>query len=138
MNCTIEADNSAESAQTIQQGLELFNRRAVGFEIEATPLNYVVRDAPGNICGGIIARTYTDTLYFDTVWISEALRGKGVGHEMMTKAEAEARKRGARHAWLATLSWQARPFYEKLGYRVFGQMPVMDGKHVRYFMQKDL
>jgi len=39
---------------------------------------------------------------------------------------------------LYTLSWQARPFYEKLGYRVFGEMPFADGAHRRYFMRKDL
>ena len=138
MSFTIEADNSESTAKAIQQGLESFNSKAVGFEIQAVPLNLAVRDTSGKLCGGIIARTYTDTLYFDIVWLDEALRGSGQGRAMMAKAEEEGRRRGARHAWLATLSWQARPFYEKLGYRVFGDMPVMGGQHTRYFMRKDL
>ena len=138
MTFTIGMENDAETARAIQRGLESFNSHAVGFEIEAEPLNLAIRDKDGTLRGGLVARTYTDTLYFDIVWLDETLRGKGQGQAMMTRAEDTARNRGARHAWLVTLSWQARGFYEKLGYRVFGEMPVMDGKYVRYFMQKKL
>ena len=41
---------------------------------------------------------------------------------------------------LDTLSFQARPFYEKLGYRVYGQLedfPAGSG-HTRYYLTKTL
>ena len=47
-------------------------------------------------------------------------------------------KIGAVQSWLHTLSWQARPFYERLGYILIGEMPLGGGKHRRYFMRKDL
>lgn len=134
----VESDNSPETAKAIQQGLESFNLAVTGEKIELVPLNFAIRDENGKLCGGIVARTYTDTLYFDTVWLDESLRGGGHGRAMVIKAEDEARRRGARHAWLLTLSWQARPFYEKLGYRVFGEMPVRNGTHTRFFMKKEL
>jgi hypothetical protein len=40
--------------------------------------------------------------------------------------------------WLDTYSWQARPFYEKLGYDVFGELPYRGGAHRRFFMRKTL
>jgi ribosomal protein S18 acetylase RimI-like enzyme len=131
-------DDSSETADAIQRGLEMHNNEAVGFEVQAVPLHLAVRDAQGKLCGGILALTYTDTLRIETVWLDKSLRGQGQGKAMMDAVEAEGRRRGARHAWLVTLSWQARPFYEKLGYHVFGEMPIMAGRHRRYFMQKAL
>jgi GNAT superfamily N-acetyltransferase len=138
VNLTIDEDDSAETAKAIERGLESYNAKAIGIEVHAVPLNLAVRDETGKLCGGIIARTYTDTLYFETVWMDDSMRGKGHGRAMMTRAEEAGRQRGAHHAWLVTLSFQARPFYEKLGYRVFGEMPVFGGKHTRYIMKKEL
>jgi GNAT superfamily N-acetyltransferase len=63
------------------------------------------------------------------------LRGRGVGRELMAQAEARAVERGCHAAWLDTFSFQARGFYEKLGYEEFGTLdypPI----HKRYFMKK--
>ena len=40
--------------------------------------------------------------------------------------------------WLDTFSFQARRFYEKLGYVVFGELPDYPAGHSRYFLQKRL
>jgi len=45
-----------------------------------------------------------------------ARRGRGVGRELMDRAEIRAREGGCHSAWLDTFSFQARGFYEKLGY----------------------
>jgi len=57
---------------------------------------------------------------------------------MMNLVEDRARTLGAREAWLYTMSFQAKPFYEKLGYRQFAELPWMGGAHKRHFMRKDL
>jgi GNAT superfamily N-acetyltransferase len=135
----VVSDNSEETAQAIERGLNNYNRKAAsGLNIESKPVNVAVRDTNGEVCGGIVARVNADTLYVNLVWLDERLRGTGQGRAMMQKVEDEGRKLGARVAWLLTLSFQARPFYEKLGYRLFGEMPVDGGTHRRYFMQKDL
>ena len=133
----IEYDNSAEAAQAILDGLTKFNRNAVDFP-EPTPVNVVVRDDNGAVRGGVVARVAHDTVYIDLVWLDESLRGGGYGRMMIERVEEKARSVGARRAWLYTLSWQARPFYEKLGYSVFAEMPFDGGAHRRYFMRKDL
>ena len=134
---TIAFDDRAETAKAIRDGLTEFNRTAVNFP-EPTPVNVAVRDQDGALHGGVVARVTHDTLYIDIVWIDDSLRGGGHGRAMIEQVEDKARALGARLAWLYTLSWQARPFYEKLGYRVFGEMPFADGAHHRYFMRKDL
>jgi GNAT superfamily N-acetyltransferase len=134
---TIDYDDSADTAKAIRDGLTEFNHKAVNFP-EPIPVNVAVRDGDGALRGGIVARVALDTVYIDIVWIDDALRGGGHGRIMMERVEEKARALGAKLAWLYTLSWQARPFYEKLGYRVFGEMPFADGAHQRYFMRKEL
>ena len=47
-------------------------------------------------------------------------RGHDFGKELMKRGELYAAESGCTDAFLDTFSFQARPFYEKLGYRVFG------------------
>jgi len=70
--------------------------------------------------------------------VPEALRGRGAGTRLMQAAEAEARRRECRHMWLETYSFQARPFYEKLGFRVFGHLDGPGPIYPRFFMTKIL
>ena len=52
----------------------------------------------------------------------------------MTQAEAQAR--GCFGAWVDTFSFQARPFYEKQGYTVFGTIADQPPGHARHFLFK--
>jgi len=56
----------------------------------------------------------------------------------MQMAEREAVARGCRGAWLDTFDFQARGFYERLGYACFGEIPEYPIGHTRFFMKKDL
>jgi hypothetical protein len=56
----------------------------------------------------------------------------------MKRAELYAVERGCTDAFLDTFSFQARPFYEKLGYRVFGMLENHPAGHQHYFMTKQL
>jgi hypothetical protein len=47
-------------------------------------------------------------------------------------------RRGCHHALLDTFDFQAREFYEKLGYAVFGSLDDFPRAHVRLFMKKAL
>ena len=69
--------------------------------------------------------------------MDEALRGQGLGEEILCAIEAEARRRGATRAMLYTYSWQALGFYERLGYRAFSRFQYPDGPE-RIDLQKEL
>jgi hypothetical protein len=47
-------------------------------------------------------------------------------------------QRGCHNAWLDTFEFQARGFYESLGYECFGELPDYPKGHARYFMKKAL
>jgi GNAT superfamily N-acetyltransferase len=96
--------------------------------------------APGDeaVLGGLWAQSRWGAFYVDMIVVPEALRGTGVGTDLMTRAEAEARARGCHLMWLDTYAFQARPFYEKLGFEVFGQMDGPAPFYPRWFMRKAL
>lgn len=70
--------------------------------------------------------------------IPENLRGQGLGQRVIMEAEKIARERGYIGVWLDTFEFQARPFYEKLGFEVFGQLEGGPGAIPRYFLKKRL
>jgi hypothetical protein len=53
-------------------------------------------------------------------------------------AEDLALERGCVGAWLTTLSFQARGFYERLGYVVFAELENSPRDNARIFMRKKL
>jgi GNAT superfamily N-acetyltransferase len=83
----------------------------------------------------------TDTLgilYIDIVFVPAELRHSGIGTELVLRAEGEAVNRGCHCSWLDTYEFQAKPFYEKLGYSVFGKLDEPASIYPRYFLQKQL
>ena len=118
-------------------GIVAYNKEQAG-DNNRKSICYVIRDAEGTIEGGIIGSTYWDWLYIDLLWIKEELRGCGYGHRLLTLTEEEARKRGAKNAYLDTFSFQAPTFYKQHGYRVFGELNNFPEGHQRYFLTKQL
>ena len=59
-------------------------------------------------------------------------------HEAVNRLGAMLEELGAREAWLYTMSFQAKPFYEKLRYTQFAELPWLNGQHARHCMRKDL
>ena len=74
----------------------------------------------------------------DGLWIDDALRGQGLGRQLLLRSEAIAVARGCRGAWLGTFDFQARGFYERHGYRVFAALPDFPAGHTHYHLRKDL
>ncbi|MFL5336795.1 MAG: GNAT family N-acetyltransferase [Geminicoccaceae bacterium] len=94
--------------------------------------------ADGEPVGGLLAETGRGALYIDMLWLAPGHRRQGLGSRLLLAAEAEARRRGCRMAWLDTYDFQARAFYERHGYAVFGELDGLANGHRRHFMKKRL
>jgi GNAT superfamily N-acetyltransferase len=95
-----------------------------------------VTDGAGALMAGLVGVISWDWLFIEALWVGDSLRGLGVGRHLMQKAEAHALMNGCHSAWLDT--FQARPFYEALGYEVFGELGQFPGGQNRYFMRRSL
>jgi GNAT superfamily N-acetyltransferase len=104
---------------------------------EQRPLAVFVRDADDAIAGGLLGGTYWGWLYIDALWIREDARHAGHGGALLRVAEHEALRRGCQHAHLTTHDFQARPFYEKHGYTVFGQLADLPQGARQVLYEKD-
>lgn len=125
-----------EVHKAVLEGLVAFNTAAAG-DGSREPVAVSVTEADA-IVGGAVGRFWHGWVYVDLLWISEALRGQDIGTRLMDRLEAHAVALGARGVHLMTYSWQARPFYEKRGYEVFGELsPYPDG-HACYWLSKRL
>lgn len=137
MKVALEEDLDGSVLAGVLSGMRAFNAAAVP-GLVSHKITVAIRGDDGALHGGVVGRLAGDSVYMEVVWNDETVRGKGHGGEMMRLAEDEARRLGAREAWLYTMSFQAKPFYERLGYRQFAELPWLDGRHARHFMRKDL
>jgi GNAT superfamily N-acetyltransferase len=125
------------SRNAILGALVAYNQSKTG-KHDYRPLIIAIEDPDGRVIGGLWGRTAYDWLYVELLFVPEALRGRGLGSELMTRAESEAVSRGCHGAWLDTFEFQARGFYERLGYTCFGELRDYPPGSARYFMKKAL
>jgi GNAT superfamily N-acetyltransferase len=123
---------------------EVILKRLAAFEadqagpLNVQPLAILIKDSVGVTQGGLWGVSLFRWLMIELVFVPEEARGAGLGLEIMARAEAIARERGCIGIWLDTYSFQARPFYEKLGFEVFGRVEDHPPGETRFFMQKRL
>ena len=98
----------------------------------------LIRGPDGKTVGGLWGRAVYDWLFVEYLAIPTESRRAGLGRNLMQRAEQVALEHGCIGVWLDKFAFQARPFYEKLGYKCFGQIDDHPRGSVRYFLQKRL
>ncbi len=135
---SVQVDTRHEEVnKAVLDGLVAFNTTAMGGDGSRQPVTVSVRVGE-TIVGGAVGRFWHGWVYVDLFWISDDLRGQDVGTHVMDQLEAHARTLGACGVHLTTYSWQARPFYEKRGYKVFGELSPYPEGHACYWLSKNL
>lgn len=96
-------------------------------------------DNDGNIIAGCVAaRTVWGTAEVSVLWVDQAYRKQGLGSKVLGAVESEVKENGCTIILLDTFDWQAKDFYEKNGYSVFGELKDCPKGHSRYYMSKSL
>ncbi|HSY01648.1 MAG TPA: GNAT family N-acetyltransferase [Acidobacteriaceae bacterium] len=132
-------------ARAVHALLLAFNNTASGYEFDGQALVIGVKDhdagegeGKSEIIGGPWGSTSYGYLHIDMLIVPESLRRTGLGTRMMQQAEQEAIRRGCHASYLDTFDFQARGFYERLGYTVFGALEDTPPGHTRFFLRKKL
>jgi GNAT superfamily N-acetyltransferase len=136
-NLTIDEKLTPAEEASVVRGLLAFNEARLGPSGEQ-PVKFVVRDSAGTVVGGILGHTRWRWLYIAKLWVDERARGRGLGTRLMAAAEDLARSRGCTDVSLDTFEYQARPFYEKLGYELFGTLEGYPPGSRQYYLRKRL
>ena len=102
------------------------------------PLHVWALDQQDEVVGGLVARTHRLRSWLEivTLWVREDVRGRGIGREMMSRMEAEARARDCLYARTATD--QALGFYLKCGYLLYGKLDNCPPGETAFYVWKDL
>ncbi len=137
MTFEVFAPASKQEQETILDELIRFNSGIVG-PSGKTEISVHVKDEDGEFVGGANGFTHWNYFFVAHVWLSEKVRGRGVGKQLLDKVEEQARQRGCDHIWLDTFSFQAAGFYEKCGYQRFGELPNYPAGRSRVFFFKRL
>lgn len=137
LEISIVEEPDEKDLQTFFEILRSYNRSQAGSS-NHKPLSIFVRNENGDIVGGLTGETYWNWLFVENLAIDESVRKSGIGTKLLKAAEEEAVKRGCHASYLDTFSFQARPFYEKQGYKLFGQLDEFPPGHARYFFWKKL
>ena len=130
-------NTESQKSQIIGDLIRSYNRskREVA---ESEPLNLYVEDEHGEIMAGLVAETFGNWLEIEYLFVTENLRGQGIGSQLLQRAESEAKKRNCRFAFVNTYQFQAPAFYQKYGYTEVFTLKYYPYTGQRYYYQKDL
>jgi len=139
-NYTIRESNGDEEKSVVD--------RLVDYNLSKVPLmqempniwiNRVVEDINGNIIAGINSRMYCwNCIHVDILWVKKEFRKYGLGSKLLNEVERIAKEKGCNLIHLDTFDFQAKDFYIKHGYEIFGTLDDCPKEHKRYYLKKHL
>ena len=136
MEIKLDIAPSEESINEIRNGLVEHNTPFLnGLDRDKVAL-YAMEQ--GEKVGGITAEIFGSWLLINFLWVDKSIRGMGVGSKLMQQLEAHAKSKGCHSSMVDTFSFQAKPFYEKLGYVCQMTLENYPVDHSRHFFTKTL
>jgi len=122
----------------LDEQITAFNRSKVDEGQLITRKNYVIKNNQ-KVIAGITTVIYHLCLYVDVLFVDEQYRRAGIGGSLLQKAEQVARENGITLIHLDTFDFQAKDFYLKHGFQVFGILEdCPTAGHKRYYMKKKI
>ncbi|BBK76943.1 MULTISPECIES: GNAT family N-acetyltransferase [Clostridium] len=137
-NYIIRESNEEESELIVDKIVE-YNLSKVPIIQESSFIwiNRVIVGTYGDIIAGINSKMYCwNCLYIDVLWVKEEYRKEGLGSKILNEIEKVAKDKGCYLIHLDTFDFQAKDFYIKHGYDIFGILDECPQRHKRYFMKK--
>lgn len=144
---TIKINNDESAKKQIDSNLcafnrehcEWFNKRAKSNEDEYAEKeqNFIVYD-DDKVVGGAIGLVKYKWYFLDLLYIDEKYRGQDIGTKLLEQIEEFARKENLIGIRMETWNFQARGFYEKNGYNVFGEIKDCPPGTIDYLLKKEL
>jgi ribosomal protein S18 acetylase RimI-like enzyme len=133
----VRYDPSPEEKALIVNGLVAFNESKVG-DARFKEFGIFASGESESIVAGLLGFMLWNGCFISMFWVAEPVRRKGIGRQLLAKAEELAIQSGRDRIHLDTFDFQARGFYEKYGFQVFGTIEDYPIGHKRYYLIKIL
>lgn len=141
MNNYIIKESNKKEVELIIDNLVNYNLSKVP-QIQKKPfiyINRVIKNNEGKVIAGINSKMYCwNCLYIDSLWVDTDFRKMGFGVKLLNEIEKTAEKEGCKLIHLDTFDFQAKDFYIKQGYEIFGVLNDCPNNHRRYYMKKNI
>lgn len=133
----VRCDPSAEERDVIFDGLVECNESRVG-DARFKEFGILASGESEATIAGLLGHTLWNGFFISALWVAEAVRRKGIGRQLLARAEELAIQNDCDHIHLDTFDFQARDFYEKNGFQIFGTIEDYPIGHKRYYLIKKL
>lgn len=128
---------SDKEIEILCKGLEQHAKQTIG-KTSFEPFGFLVHNDSEKLIGGCTGELVYGTLYIKFLWVEKLERGKGIGRKLIEKAENFAKENNCCNITLHTFNWQAKEFYEKMGYNTEFIYDGYDDNFQLYFFRKRL
>lgn len=132
--------NLKNAFDIIDEKLFSYNKQCVPAtqKPEVIDISYVIKENK-SIVAGICAEVYVwKILYIQLLFVDEAHRNKYLASYLLKHLEKEAKALGVKLIHTDTYEFQAKDFYLKKGYAIFGILDDCPEGHKRYYLKKVL
>lgn len=138
-DCPIIKATQKEATDLIDQLVDL-NCEQVPFTQTPNPvyMNYVIKKNDLVIAGINATLYHWGILFVSELFVIAKFRGQCLGSRLLLYVETEALKLGGTLSHCDTFDFQAKDFYLKKGYRIFGVLEDCPPGHQRYYLSKKL
>lgn len=135
--------NNEDFDKIISTNLHIYNRNKCEWirkNTEENPSkinyhNFGVYDCE-KLIGGAVGIIKFGWYFLEELWIDENYRGKDIGRELIKSIEKCAINNNAIGVRMETWNFQAKGFYEKMGYNVYATFEDCPPGTVDYFLKK--
>jgi len=143
---TIKRDNNEEMKDIIHTNLRKNNREKCEWLRNNTPANIKIPDIKNSnflafdndkLIGGAIGFVQYNWYFLDLLYVAEKYRGQNIGTSLLKQLEKFAKEQNLTGIRMETWDFQAKEFYEKNGYTVFGEIKDCPPKTICYFLKKN-
>ena len=132
---------TADDKLQIRDGLRAYNFAIIpqGKDYVTTDISRCIADENGKVIAGCVASADCWlSAHVDILWVDGEHRRTGLGSKLLAAVEDAAREAGCMMIQLDTFEFQAKDFYLRHGYEVFGEVASPPLGKMHYYLKKDL
>lgn len=100
--------------------------------------SYSMMDDEENFIAGISGIIIYGALYIDLLWVHANFRGLSYGTLLIAEADKLAKQKNCNFLYLSTMDFEAKSFYQKLGFEVEYVRNGYDNNSMMYYLIKKI